>query len=286
MEIVSLKYGFSFRQIMLNQEVRKYFISDVLNIPVEEIRSVRLANSFLWKQYAWRKPGILDMKVNLKNENGINMELQIRMLDHRDERSLFYPAKMFTEDLLFGKKFHRRKKCVCISVLNFNLDENPEYHKSYRLRDEKGQELSDMFEIHVIELRKRVRGEDPMDGWIQLFRAETEEELDMIKTDSPGIMEAIRKVKAMSLRKDVQALHQAHVKQICHGYAGDDFVMRQGKAEGRAEDILLLLAVKGDISEELEGIIYNQKDLDVLNDWLIMAAGAGSVREFATQAGI
>ncbi|MCI8462837.1 MAG: hypothetical protein HFG25_07865, partial [Lachnospiraceae bacterium] len=57
MEIVSLKYDFSFKHLMLNEKVRKYFISDVLGIPVEEIRSVRLSNPFLWKRYRKQKQG-------------------------------------------------------------------------------------------------------------------------------------------------------------------------------------------------------------------------------------
>ena len=58
-DIVSLKYDDSFKQLFLNEEIRRYFISDALGIPVEEIRSVHLANTFLWKQFRWQKQGIL-----------------------------------------------------------------------------------------------------------------------------------------------------------------------------------------------------------------------------------
>ena len=49
-KIISLKYDFSFKYLFLNEAVRRHFISDVLGIPLEEIRSVRLANTFLWKR--------------------------------------------------------------------------------------------------------------------------------------------------------------------------------------------------------------------------------------------
>ena len=233
MDIVSLKYDFSFKQIMLNEEIRKYFISDVLGIPASKIRSVRLANPFLWKRYARQKQGILDVKVDLNDDRRVNIELQIRMLDHWDKRSMFYLAKMFTEDLLSGERYYRLKKCVSISVLDFNMDESPEYHKKYRLRDEKGREFSDMFEMHVIELRKQTSGEDPVDDWIRLFNAQTKEELDMIRTSNPGILEAVREVKIMSLRKDIRALYEAHMKQIRDRHAREDYVRRQGMEEGR-----------------------------------------------------
>ena len=50
--------------------LRLHFISDVLGISLEEIRSVRLANTFLWK-----------------------------------------------------KHYERLKRCICISILGFNMDE-------------------------------------------------------------------------------------------------------------------------------------------------------------------
>ncbi|MCM1193830.1 MAG: Rpn family recombination-promoting nuclease/putative transposase, partial [Acetatifactor muris] len=195
MGIVSLRYDFSFKQLMLNEEVRRYFISDVLGIPAGEIRSVRLANPFLWKRYARQKQGILDVRVELNDDSRVNIELQIRMVAHWDKRSLFYLAKMFTEDLLAGERYHKLKKCICINILDFNLNESPEYHRKYKLRDEKGEEFSDMFEIHVIELRKQISGDRPLDDWIRLFNAETEAELDMIKTENPGILEAVKEVK-------------------------------------------------------------------------------------------
>jgi len=46
MKFVSLKNDFSFKHVMRNEEVRKHFVSDVLGIPPDEIKSVRLANTF------------------------------------------------------------------------------------------------------------------------------------------------------------------------------------------------------------------------------------------------
>ncbi|MCM1058546.1 MAG: Rpn family recombination-promoting nuclease/putative transposase, partial [Firmicutes bacterium] len=224
MEIVSLKYDFSFKQLMLNEEVRKYFISDVLEIPLGEIRSVRLANPFLWKRYARQKQGILDVRVELNDDSRVNIELQIRMVAQWDKRSLFYLAKMFTEDLLSGERYHKLKKCICINILDFDLNESPAYHRRYKLRDENGEEFSDMFEIHVIELKKQISGDKPLDDWIRLFNAETEAELDMIKTKNPGILEAVKEVKVMSLRKDLRALYEGHMREIRDKYARDDYV--------------------------------------------------------------
>lgn len=286
MGIVSLKFDFSFKQLMLNEAVRKYFISDVLGIPVSEIRSVRLSNPSLWRRYFRQKQGILDVKVELNEDSIVDIELQIRMLAYWDKRSLYYLAKMFTEGLLIGEKYHRLKKCICINILDFDMNESPEYHRVYRLRDEKGGEFSDLFEIQVVELKKHLTGVDPVNDWIRLFNARSEAELDMIKTTNPGILEAIREVKIMSLRKDLRALYEAHLKERRDRCAREDFVREEGKAEGKAEDILQLLAGKGEIPDELPGVIRGQHDMDTLTDWLLTAARAEIVEDFVEQAGI
>ena len=230
-ENISLKYDFSFKYLFLNETVRRYFISDVLGIPVEEIRSVRLANTFLWKQHQKQKQGIVDAVVELNNDSKVNIELQIEALSYWDKRSLFYLSKLFTEGLLSGQKYQKLRRCICISVLGFNLDDRPEYHKVYRLRDEKGHEFSDMLEFHVIELNKPLGSTGRMDEWIQLFNTETEEELEMLEanTRNVGITEAIKEVRGMSLRKSLRLLREARLKEIRDRNAREDYVRSEGE---------------------------------------------------------
>lgn len=294
MGIISLKYDVSFKYLMLNENVRRHFISDVLGVPMEEIRSVRLGQTFLWRRLRKHKAGVLDVLVELNDDSKVNIELQIRMISHWDRRNLFYLAKTFTEDLLIGEDYRRLKRCICISILDFNLDQRPEYHKVYRLRDQDGYEYSDLFEVHVIELRKTLRGAGNVDDWIQLMNAGTEEELDMIKTKNPGIVEAIGEVKRMSLRKELHALYEAHMKAVRDQRARDDYVREQGmnegldrgRIEGRAEAVLELLETRGKIPNELRARILSVKDSVALKELLVCAAQAESVSEFEAKANL
>lgn len=235
--IVPLNYDQSFKHLFLNEKVRRYFISDALGIPLEGIRSTKLANTFLWRKYKKQKQGILDILILLNDDSKVNIELQVKVLAHWDKRSLFYLSKTFSEDLLTGENYSKLKKCICISILAFNLDQEPEYHKVYRLRDEAGHEYSDMMEIHVIELNKSLTGNGRMDDWIRLFNVKTEEELNMLqtRTKNPGILEAISEVRTMSLAKTLRVLHDAHMKEIRDRNARDDYVRNEGLMQGRAE---------------------------------------------------
>lgn len=61
---------------------------------------------------------------------------------------------------------------------------------------------------------------------------------------------------------------------------------RISKAEGKAEDVLELLAELGAVSEELRRTVMETRDLEKLKTWLKLAAKTESVEQFQRQAGI
>lgn len=60
----------------------------------------------------------------------------------------------------------------------------------------------------------------------------------------------------------------------------------EGRAEGRAGDVMTFLEAKGTVPPQLERAIYTETDMNVLKDWLLLAAGAASVEEFQKQSGL
>ena len=54
----------------------------------------------------------------------------------------------------------------------------------------------------------------------------------------------------------------------------------EGKAEGKASGIIELLSDLGEVPKELCDKIYMQKDLDILRDWLKLAAKVESIDDF------
>ena len=61
---------------------------------------------------------------------------------------------------------------------------------------------------------------------------------------------------------------------------------RISKAEGKAEDVLELLAELGAVSEELRRTVMETRDLEKLKTWLKLAAKTECVEQFQRQAGI
>lgn len=114
------------------------------------------------------------------------------------------------------------------SATDFNLIGGTEYHSVYTLRNKNGNELTDLFELHILELRKKLQNTDNIDDWIRLFNAKTQEDLDMISAKNVGFSEAIEVVKTMSLGKSLRYLYEQHMKAKRDRWAEDAWVRDQG----------------------------------------------------------
>ena len=126
------------KELFRNETVLRHFVSSVLEISPENIRTIRLKNTFLQKRHQKQKQGILDVLAEMNDSSKINIELQVKHYAYWDRRQLFYLSKMYTEDMKIGEDYERLKRCVSISILDFNLTNRKEYHHVYRLRDKQG----------------------------------------------------------------------------------------------------------------------------------------------------
>ncbi len=299
---ISPKSDLAFKELMRCEEVRRHFISDVLGIPLEEIKSVRLENTFLSRRSRKEKQCILDVRILLNDNSRINVELQIRRLAHWDKRSLYYLSKMYTEGLFNGQRYDKLKRCIVISILDFTGDENPGYHKIYHLRDQEGRLYSDQFEVHIIELNKKLAGSE-VDDWIRLFRVESEKELKEMQSGNAGVMRDVEEVRMMNLRKWFRMMHEARLKAQRDQWAIEDAIKvdswNEGWSEGREQGIAIgeisgslyrsrqvildLLEDLGDIPEDIQRRICTEEDADILRKWLKLSARAESMEDFKIQ---
>ena len=169
------------------------------------------------------------------------------------------------------------------------------------LRDSEGRDLTDLWELHIIELTKALKG-TPVDDWIRLFNAESEEELDMITTKNEGITEAINVLKFMSRRRPLKALFEDYMKAKRDRWDEDEYTRDEGiaigeergrsegiaigRTEGSSTAILTLLEQKGTVPADLRERILSQRDEAVLKEWLLAAASAEDIENFREKTGI
>ena len=92
----------------------------------------------------------------MNDNTKIDIEMQIRPQKFWIKRQLYYLTRAYSDDLGMGQSYDRLKKCIIISILDFNLSDDAEYHSRYTLMDSNNREHTDLLEVHVIELRKTV----------------------------------------------------------------------------------------------------------------------------------
>lgn len=269
MRIVSLKEDYAFKEFMSREVVRKYFLAAVLGMPVEEIRSVRLMNTFLSRRWRRQKQGILDVQVEFNDDTRINLEMQVAKHKNWEKRNLFYLSKMYTDDLHWGEDYGRLRRCISISILDFNLTEDACGHNVYRMRTKQGQDFSDMLELHIIELRKVFPPEDDLSDWVQLFNATTEEELDMIKSGNAGIQAGIKVMREMSLSKRIRLEIEAREKARRDRVAEMEYMLDEAREEGemRGEQQAIISLLRDNVITMEEGakrLHMSVEDLEAL----------------------
>ena len=273
------KVDFAFKQVMRNENARLGFLSAMLRMPPEDIRETRLLDTHLNKLHKDDKLGILDVRVCLNSDAEIDIEIQLAPFPAWTKRALFYLSKMYASQLKEGEEYHRMKKCISISILDFALfSGQKEFYSRFHLWEDTRRLLySDQMELHVLELPKLPEElkEDASDMllWAKFINAEKKEELDMLSEKNPYIKEAYETLQEVSQDRATQLEYLAREKAIRdHNYLmveaerrgieigeqrGIQALILDGIEENFSkEKILLKLQKRFDLTEEQAGKYY------------------------------
>ena len=174
----------------------KALIAALLHLKKESIHDVTITNPIELGAAISDKDFILDIRVNLNNEQLIDLEMQMSNEYNWSERSISYAARSF-DQLNSGEEYKEVLPVHSIGFLNFTLfEDQPEFFATYELRNKKtGHLYSSKFSIHVLDLTRidLATAEDQnyeIDRWAKLFKADTWEELKMIAKNDPDLMQA------------------------------------------------------------------------------------------------
>ena len=237
--IVKLKLDIIFKRVFGNEKNEKIiaaFISDLLDIPRESIKSVIINNVELAPQYLEQKFSRLDLKMNIDGKI-VNIEIQVNKETYFKERSLFYWSKLYSDELGSGEDYGKLKQTICINIINFNLFDCEDYHSHFKiLENERGELLTDKFAIHFFELRKvnKCRKSSRKEDWLKLIDAETEGDLMEIQqtTNIPEVQDTIVMIRQLSADEKVRQEEKKKKKQL----RDEASALNGARIEGRAEE--------------------------------------------------
>ena len=261
--LLNPKIDFVFKKIFGSEEHPEILISFLNAVlkPKKPIVSVEIKNSDLEKEYIEDKFSRLDVKALTSNKEIINIEIQLKNEYNMIQRSLYYWSKLYEEQLSEGDRYDKLSRTICINILDFKYLKNDRFHNGYRLKEiETNEELTDLQEIHFIEIPKLKRFEsteeivDLLEGWVEFLRDPESEVIRKLEMSNKEIREAkdelyrlsrnskereLYYLREKSLRDEISALANAKEKGLKEG-------LKQGLFEGKLESARSFLDILDD----------------------------------------
>ena len=259
--IVKLKLDVIFKRIFGNEQnadIVSVLVADLLDIPPESIREIKIDNVELPPDSLDQKFSRLDLRLRV-DDRIVNVEMQVNNdLDFRD-RTLFYWAKIYSDELKSGDAYAELRQTICINIINFDLFDCEDYHSHFKVMEsERHETLTDKFAIHFFELRKigKHSKNKRMEDWLRLINAETEGELMdiMQSTTIPEVRKTVVMLRELSADEKVRQEAYYREKRLHDEASALGHAERKGHTDER-NDIIAKLRRKGFSDEQIAELL-------------------------------
>lgn len=156
---ISPRVDIAFKKIFGVEENKDLLISLINSIVSNEdqVSDIILLNPYNPQNFSRDKLSTLDIKAKGIDGKRFNIEIQISDEADYDKRSLYYWAKLYTEQLEVAEDYYSTlSKAIGIHILNFiSIPELDKYHNVFHIREkETGESYFKDLELHTIELKK------------------------------------------------------------------------------------------------------------------------------------
>ena len=254
------KIDFAFKELMTDAEIRIGFLSAVLNLKPQEIKHTDILNTYLKKEHEDDKQGILDVRISMNDNTEIDIEIQVAKFPSWQARSLFYWSKLYSKQIQSGQNYDTLKKCISISILDFELLPIHKFYSCYHLAEDTDHSIyTDKIEFYVIELPKipeEFKNDNLILLWAKFLNAERKEEFEMIAKKDAYIEKAYQHLQVISQDKEKRLEYETREKAI-RDY---NFLVRKSKEEGLEE---------GRMEGRIEGRMEGENRVNELNSLLL-----------------
>ncbi|MDR3586490.1 MAG: Rpn family recombination-promoting nuclease/putative transposase [Desulfosporosinus sp.] len=278
--LMSPKIDFVFKLIFgdeKNKDLLIAFLSAVLGVPAEDFEGIEIINSELLRVFSEDKKGILDVRVKTKQGKQTDIEIQILPTEFMPERTMFYWSKMYISQIKPGDTYDLLQKCITINIVDFKCTPLKKLHSSYHLtEDETGYRLTDILEVHFLEIVKLADLEiqrdenDHVVEWMEFLDAKSKGVIEMLAEKNKDIKKAYDLLQIISKDEKSRMLYDAREAelrdQLTRIKSAEIKGRAEGKAEGKAETICQYLEANFGIeSQALQETVRTIADLDTLS---------------------
>jgi predicted transposase/invertase (TIGR01784 family) len=252
-ETISPQVDVAFKKIFGVEENKDLLISLINSIVSDEdqVAEIILLNPYNPKNFKTDKLSILDIKAVGIDGKRFNIEIQIATDANYDKRSLYYWAKLYTEQLKTSDGYQSLSKAIGIHILNFtSIPGSAKYHNVFHITEkETGLLYFKDLELHTIELKKF--SENPqanladilakihrsLDIWVAFLtrRDLLNKEHLPSALDNPALKKALDVLDIMHFTDEERDLYEGHLKWLMTEAEALRMTEIKAKAEGKAE---------------------------------------------------
>jgi predicted transposase/invertase (TIGR01784 family) len=235
-----------FKLVFGDERNKKALIHLLSSVVGFKIANVDIRKTEMTPEFIGGKESRLDV-LGADDEGRLyNIELQKQNDINMCERSLFYWSEVFYKQLDKGESYDLLRKTICINILEFKLMNDDKFWHTYHMREDETHELlTDLEEIHFLELpkMKKFSKQSPITWWLEYLKNPHSKAVERIGEFEPVIKEAVKMFDVITSDKKTQELLRMREK----GERDFNSAMKSSKLEGRAEGI-----VKGRVKEKKE----------------------------------
>lgn len=182
---------------------------------------MEIINNELPREFQENKKGILDVRAKTKKGKEINIEIQVLSTKYMAERTTYYWSKMYTNQIKSGDTYDKLKKCITINIVDFECIPINKIHTRYHItEDETGYRLTEVLEIHYLELSKLedkniVKDEnEEIIQWMEFIGARSREVMEMLSEKNANIRKAYDVLQVISKDEKARMAYEAREAEI------------------------------------------------------------------------
>ncbi|UTC97638.1 PD-(D/E)XK nuclease family transposase [Treponema denticola] len=246
---ITLRNDYAFKRVFgveENKDVLQDLLKCILDIQPEDIAGLELLDKELHKDLISDKTGVLDVKLCLKNNTIIDIEIQNRWNSEFVQRTIFYWAKMYTENLKTSEVYTKLPKCITINIVGEGFDLNNLIHSEYNVIEKHiNDRLSDELEIHFLNLAKVKEQQESFEqdekkkklyNWLKFIKTDNPEVRKMLAESSEMMAKANETINIMEMSPKEKWLYENRMKyehdKASWKHVGYQEGIEQGFADG------------------------------------------------------
>ena len=221
-----------------SKENLRAFLNAILYNNIGNIKDIEIIkDKELTTDEITNKTGIIDVLAKIDDGTHINIEVQLTDQKNMDRRTLFYWSRIYNRGIIKGEDYSNLNKVITINILDFNFIDLDKFHTEFTLRESEytDYKLTDVLEIHFIEIPKLEDGSDEKDmlvAWIEFLKNPESEKVrslemsvdeireakdELIKMSNDDTQRELYEMRAKTLRDKISALNEAERKGIKKG---------------------------------------------------------------------